>query len=95
MKLITNGLLAASIFGLLLLFTGCPSSGDDPATTDGDETGGAATTGTTTAAAGGNAAAGAWTGDAMDFSYTSFAGASGNASDYAGTPLVVNFWAAW
>jgi cytochrome oxidase Cu insertion factor (SCO1/SenC/PrrC family) len=44
----------------------------------------------------GNAAVtGSWTGNAKDFTYTTFAGSSGKASDFAGKPLVVNFWAAW
>jgi hypothetical protein len=51
--------------------------------------------GTTTSSSGTPAAGGGWSGDAKDFSYTTFAGMSGKASEFAGKPLVVNFWAAW
>lgn len=36
-----------------------------------------------------------WVGDAMDFSFTTFAGENVRASSFAGKPLVVNFWASW
>jgi len=69
---------------LLVLSTGCLQSGSKSTGTAG-----------TSATTGGGAAAGAWTGDAKDFAFTTFAGASGKASDFAGKPLVLNFWAAW
>jgi thiol-disulfide isomerase/thioredoxin len=36
-----------------------------------------------------------WTGDATDFTFTSFEGKSVKLSSYAGKPVVVNFWADW
>jgi thiol-disulfide isomerase/thioredoxin len=44
---------------------------------------------------GGCKAKGKWTGDAKDFAYQSFDGKEGRISDFAGKPLVVNFWATW
>lgn len=82
------------LLGLALLVAGCPNSGEPETTTSNTSTAG--NTGTdpaqptpppTTNAA--------WTGDAFDFMYTSFSGGQGKASEFAGKPLVVNFWAAW
>ncbi len=36
-----------------------------------------------------------WTGDATDFSFTTFAGETLRAGEFAGKPLVVHFWASW
>ena len=85
-------LLSFFAVALLALAAGCPQSGTE--TTGGGDT--TATTGTSgTSGAGATQAMGNWSGDAIDFMYTGFAGSSGSASDFAGKPLVVNFWAAW
>lgn len=39
--------------------------------------------------------AGGWSGDVKDFSYKSFDGKAHKLSEFAGQPIVVNFWAAW
>lgn len=36
-----------------------------------------------------------WTGDAVNFSFTTADGQTKTADSYAGKPLVLNFWAAW
>ena len=36
-----------------------------------------------------------WTGDAINFSFTTADGEVRTADSYAGKPLVLNFWAAW
>jgi cytochrome oxidase Cu insertion factor (SCO1/SenC/PrrC family) len=41
------------------------------------------------------AAARAWSGDALDFQFTSFAGKTQKLSSLAGKPVVLNFWADW
>jgi len=41
------------------------------------------------------ATAAGWTGDAINFSFTTADGESRTAESYAGKPLVLNFWAAW
>lgn len=64
---------------LALLAGGCPK----PA---GNAGGGAAGT---------PAGSGKWTGSATDFEFTAYDGTAGRASNYAGKPLVVNFWAVW
>jgi hypothetical protein len=43
----------------------------------------------------GQATAVKWTGNAQDFDVKYFDGKSGKISDYAGKPVVVNFWAVW
>ena len=76
--------MAGMLIGVVLLFAAaCPNG----ATTRSNSTGSS-----TTSAGGSTTAAGGWTGDAKDFSFTSFSGAMANASDFAGKPLVINFW---
>jgi len=36
-----------------------------------------------------------WTGDAVNFTFTTADGKQRTADSYAGKPLVLNFWAAW
>ena len=85
MKHYTNIILTIAALIVLAVAAGCvdsyTESGDTPAAT----------------ASSSNSAkpSGAWTGNAKDFSYTTFAGMTGKASEFAGKPLVVNFWAAW
>lgn len=79
----TNSIIMTIVaLAMLALTAGCMESGTD----SGTQT-------STSGAAGGGATSG-WTGNAKDFTYTTFAGMNGKASDFAGKPLVVNFWAA-
>jgi thiol-disulfide isomerase/thioredoxin len=75
------------IVPVALLLTACLDTGESSSSSQqvSDNT---ASTGSSSTAAGG------W-GDAPDFRYVSFDGGQANISDYLGTPLVVNFWAAW
>jgi len=69
----------------LLFFAACPQSGTD--------------TGSDSAAKppakGGQTQASGWTGNARDFAFSGYNGADGRLSDFAGKPVVVNFWATW
>ncbi len=67
---------------MLLLLAGCPKAPTQ-------------TAGTTPAAQSPAGAAKAWSGNAADFTFTSFAGKALKLSSFAGKPVVLNFWADW
>jgi cytochrome oxidase Cu insertion factor (SCO1/SenC/PrrC family) len=74
----------------VLLFAACPQSG-----TEGDTGAAVNPGGSNTPASGGSTQASGWTGDAKDFTFAGYNGSTGQLSDFAGKPLVVNFWATW
>lgn len=77
---------------LLLATVACNPREDSGGTnTSSANTAGASAGSSTTA----SSAAGATWGNAPDFSYTTFDGATGKLSDFAGQPVVINFWAVW
>ena len=86
-----NRISLAGLVVAMLALAACPNSGTEGQGGTAVDTGGAG--GGSSSA--GSTPAGGWTGDAIDFAITGFDGGSGMASDYAGKPLVVNFWAAW
>jgi len=83
------------ILAALALLTACVDrgGGESAATT---ETAAVATSPDTQAKPAGAASTPAsWTGDAVNFSFTTGDGEQRTADSYAGKPLVLNFWAAW
>lgn len=90
---LTNMVTALWLVLLVLVVAGCPNSGTDSGGKAVDT--GASNTETATPPPVTAAAPTTWTGDAKDFAFAGFDGSSGKASDFAGKPLVVNFWATW
>ncbi len=95
------------ILAVLLLLGSCNKGdgGQAGSSTAGDSTAsGGASTSAATGSEQSSAATGAeqasvqatgWSGDAINFSFTTADGESRTADSYAGKPLVLNFWAAW
>lgn len=91
LRAIVPGLVVVFV---LLALTSCPTKKENPAQTAGVQpaTQQAKPDPTPTPA---SAPQPKWVGDAMDFSFTTFAGENVRASSFAGKPLVLNFWASW
>ena len=93
---ITEILLIVAAMSLAIVLTGCPGSEpeEQPSTAPAPaET--AAVPPATEAPPVAAAIPTSWTGDAINFSFTTADGTGHLAEEYAGKPLVVNFWAAW
>jgi cytochrome c-type biogenesis protein len=88
LKLMT--LLAATA---LLSLSGCPKPDTDEVVDPGGASSTTAQPGKTTAVSGAPTAG--WTGDIRDFSFITHEGRTVRLSDYAGQPIVLNFWADW
>lgn len=85
MHLMRRSLLGLGLALALLAFSACPKPPGEQAGGGTSSSGGGSTGGGTSAN---------W-GSAPDLTFTDYDGVSHKLSDYAGEPVVINFWAVW